>query len=401
VVVEAAGGALRSRNYRLFLAGQTVSNVGTWFQTLAQSLLIIQLTGSGAELGAVAALQFAPLLLLGGIGGAVADQRDCRRVLACTSGAAAAVTATLGVVTISGHGSVGALWLTALSLGVLQAFDRPAAQAFISELVPPEQVANGVSLFTVSVSAARLIGPAVGGLLYATNGPGGCFLINAGSFVLALGSVLAVRRDLLFRRAAHIGGGGVRSGFRYAWQDPSLRVALLGNAFVGLLAFNFATTITALVSLTLHGSSVDVGFAHAANAVGAVAGGIFVGRKARVGERHVARWCAGLGTAMLAVAPLSGVFQLLLLAPALGLAIGGYQASIASFIQLRAQPHMLGRMLSLMTMGSTGTTAIGAVLVGWLVDVASARAAFLVGGASCLLAALTLAGCARSPGASR
>jgi MFS family permease len=400
-VADSAGGALRVVNYRLFLAGQTISNVGTWFQTLAQSLLIIQLTGSGAELGAVTALQFTPLLLFGGSGGAVADQRDCRRVLACTSGAAAAVTATLGVVTLGGHGNVAALWMTAVSLGVIQVFDRPAAQAFISELVPSGQVANGVSLFTVSVSAARLVGPAVGGLLYATSGPGGCFLINAGSFVLALGSVLAIRRDLLFRRAAHIGGAGVRRGFRYAWRDPSLRIALLGNAVVGLLAFNFSTTITALVSLTLHGSSVEVGFAHAANAVGAVAGGVFVGRKVHVRERHVVWWCLGLSAAMLAVVPLSGVTQLLVLAPALGLAIGGYQASIASFIQLHAQPHMLGRMLSLMTMGSMGTTAIGAVLVGWLVDVASARAAFLVGGASCLLAALALAGRTRSRAASR
>jgi MFS family permease len=380
--------AFALRPVRLYVGGQVLSNVGTWFQTLALALLVVDLTDSSFALALVPALQLLPVLLLTSHGGMLGDRHDPRRLLMATNALAGAVALGLAGLTAAGAVSVGWAAVVALSAGAINAVDRPAGQLMPAVLVPPELLASALGMSSIIQSASRLVGPALAGVAYATLGPAWCFAINGLSYGAALAALVAVReRPGEHRPPPAAGTGTVRQGIREAWSRPDLRRVLLVNVLVGLTAFNFLATITAIATFTFAGDGTAAGLAHAANALGAVAGGLVAPTiLARTGRRlDVA--CAAFAAALLAcaVAPTLGVF--LALGPILGLALSLYQVTVLDTVHRLVDRAMLGRMLGLVTLGTVGTTPIGSPLIGLLMEATSPRWAFG-------LAATTTLGCA-------
>jgi MFS family permease len=384
--------ALRVRNFRLHFAGQVVSNVGTWFQSIAQALLVLELTGSGKALGAVTALYFTPMLLLGLHAGVVADRVKPRTLLIITSSLAALIAATLAVVTASERVDIWWIWGLALALGCVQAFDRPTAQAFLYELVGAEDLPKAIGLHSITQSSARMIGPALGGAAYTLLGSAACFAINAVSFLFVIVSLLLMReRELVARHRQHGDAGAqARDGLRYAWQHPDLRRSLLANLLIGCLAFNFMTVITAIVQLVFHGDARALGAAHALNAVGAVIGSLMLATIREPSRLHLAITCLAMATTILVSALAPNLMLFLIWAPIFGFSIGAYQTTLQASVQRVTSPAMMGRVSSLLVLGSVGSTPIGSVIVGWLIDAWSARAAMALGAVACLVAGIAL-----------
>jgi MFS family permease len=386
--------ALGYRNYRLYFGGQLLSNVGTWFQVLAEGLLVLELTGKASALGLTAALQFLPVLLFSAWAGVLLDRLNVRRVIIVTAGLAAAQSLTLGILTATGHVTYGWVLSLAFLMGCFQMFDRPSAQALLPELVAPNAIASAVSTNTILVSIARLAGPAIGGLLYAWKGPQLCFFGNAVSFLFVMAAMLAMRtRDLYPRKQRQRDRGQIREGFRYVWGHPGMRRLIVANAVIGLFAFNFLTTIPAMVTFVFDQGSGVVGASHAINATCSVLGGLVLARYFhRATMRGFELACVLLATAFTvqALAPTLAVY--LASMTILGVAFVVYQTSSQTYIQQNTRPEFLGRVMSLYFLGVQGTTPIGALLTGWLTDAVSARAAVAVGAVAivCVLAGLVL-----------
>jgi MFS family permease len=367
--------------------GQTLSSVGTWFHMLAMSLLIVELTGSGAALGVIVALQALPLLVFGTYAGVVLDRHDPRIILLITNSVYAALGTALVVVTATGH--VNEWWLGgfALAFGLVVPFDRSAIQVIPIELVPPSLMANAIGLNSMVQSIARLVGPAIAGITFALVGPSWCFAVNVVSFLVAVASLLSLDKAKLFARTRSASAKGqVREGFAYLRRTPALRSILLANAFIGLLAFNFMVVITAMVQIQFDGGGLAVGIAHAANALGALIGGALAGAMLPRLSRHLDVVVVALGAAFAAnaVAPSLAVF--VLLGPVLGITFVAYQSSVLDSCRRLARPEMFGRMVSLVMIGMQGTTPIGSLIVGGIIDVWSPRMALGLGAVSCLVA---------------
>lgn len=382
-------------NFRRYFVGQTLSSIGTWFHLLAVSLLVVELTGSGAALGGVVALQMLPLLLFGTYAGVVLDRHDPRIVLLITNSVNAALGAALVVVTATGH--INEWWLGAFSLafGLVWPFDRPATQIIPIELVPPPLGSNALGLNSMVQALARLVGPALAGITFALVGPTWCFAVNVVSFLVAVGFMMKLDRSQLYARPRSTSGRGqIREGFVYLRRSPQLRSILLANAFIGLLAVNFMVVVTAMVQIQFGGGGLAVGIAHAANALGALVGGAVAGAMLARLSRHLDLVVLTLGAALAvnALAPSLTVF--VLLGPLMGVTFVGYQSSVFDSCHRLARPDMFGRMVTFVTMGLQGTTPIGSVVIGVVIDVWSPRIALGIGAASCLVTGglLTVAG---------
>ena len=254
--------SLRVRNYRLYFTGQIISVSGTWMQSVALAWMVSRYLAPpaerGVDLGITLALQFLPMLLFGAWGGLVADRVDKRRLLFATQSAGAAVAVALGILVLSGNGPVGhaRLWevyLLSLLLGVVNMFDNPARQTFVIEMVGKDDLPNAVSLNSIVMNGARVIGPAISGVLIATVGLGVCFLTNAASYVavvVALAPACAVPNCT--PPSVPRAKGQLREGVRYAWRTPSLRGPLVLVFVVGLLAYNFTVILPLLAQVTFH-----------------------------------------------------------------------------------------------------------------------------------------------------
>jgi MFS family permease len=378
---------------RRYVAGQILSNVGTWFQTLALALLVVELTDSTFALALVPALQLLPVLLLSGYGGLLGDRHDPRRLLLITNTAAAAVALVLAAVTAGG--GVNVVWVAAVAVvsGGIHAVDRPASQLMPSVLVPPPLLSSALGMNSLIQSAARLAGPALAGAAYSAFGPAWCFAVNGASYLAALVALAAVRE-----RAAGVPvpddaarppvRGAVRQGVREAWHRPDLRRVLLVNAAIGLTAFNFLITITAMVEFTFDGDATAVGLAHAANAVGAVVGGVVAPALMIRAGRRLDVACAGFAAALLACALAPDLAAFLLLGPVLGLALALYQVTVLDRVHRLVDRALLGRMMGLVTLGTLGTTPLGSPLIGLLMQATSPRWALGLAAATTLACAL-------------
>ncbi|MDD9934769.1 MAG: MFS transporter [Myxococcales bacterium] len=391
--MELPFGVLRVRNFRLHFIGQTASNVGTWFQSLAQALLVLDLTGSGTALGLVTALQFAPTLVLAPYAGVLADRMSPRRLLVVTAGLAALLAGTLATVAALGHINVTWLYGMALALGCVQALDRPTAQTLLYELVGPDELKRAIGLHSVTQSSARMLGPGLAGAAYALLGPAACFAINAVSFLGVIVALMAMRRDALWprprtTRRAHL---ELRDALHQVAREPQLRAPLLVSALIGALTFNFMTTITAMVRFELDGDASALGAAHALNAVGAVLGSLLVASLASPSRGGLATVCAALAGAILINSLAPSLHAFLLWAPCFGLAVGAYQTAFLTAVQRAAPPAMLGRVSGLFTLGTVGMMPIASLVAGVAIDLWSARVAMGVGAAACLTGAAMLA----------
>lgn len=381
--------SLAHPNYRLFFVGQSISLTGTWMQSVALAWLILQLTGSATWLGVAIALQTLPVLLIAPYGGVWVDRLDKRRLLIGTQSIATVQAITLGVMTATGHVTIG--WVLALSmvLGLVNAVDNPGRQAFVREMVPADLVRNAVSLNAVLVNVARAVGPAVAGALIVVADVSVCFFVNAVSFVAAIGSYLLMNRAALtpvppVPRA----GGQLRQGLAYVRATPAVGVPLLMMAIVGTLTYEFQVTLPAFATETFSGSASALGILVAAMGSGAVIGGLVSAGREAVGVRVIAGAAVafGLTTAVTALAPSVATAAACLVVT--GAASIWFLSTGNATLQLNAPPEMRGRVMSLWTVAFIGSTAVGGPLMGAVAQFAGPRWALAVGAAAALVAAV-------------
>ncbi|MEI6450985.1 MAG: MFS transporter, partial [Actinomycetes bacterium] len=239
--------ALRLYNYRLFFVSQVVSMSGTWMQSVAQAWLVLQITGSGVDLGITVGLQFGPVLVLGAWAGALADRIDKRRLLMATQTAAALFALILAALTFADVVTIWMIWVLAGLTGVAVALDLPSRQSFVFEMVGPDDLANAVGLNAVIINSSRIVGPAIGGLLIAAVGVASCFLFNAVSFIAVIVALAMMRTaELRPSKPVRRRPGQVREGLRYVWRTPELRIPLAMLAVVSTLAYNYSVVLPLL-----------------------------------------------------------------------------------------------------------------------------------------------------------
>jgi len=380
--------ALAIPNYRRYYGGQAVSLVGTWMQTIAQGWLLLTLTDSGTALGLLVAVQMTPILLLGPYGGVIADRVDKRRLMIVVQACMGSLALALGILSATGQVQVWHVFVLAGLLGCCTVFDNPTRQAFVLEMVGPDDLRNAVSLNSVLVNAARAVGPAMAGILIATVGVSVCFLVNAGSYVAVIASLLLLDTSALRPSApAPRTPGQLREGLRYVASTPALAVPLAMMAVIGALAYEFQVVLPIVARETFGGGAEVYGFLTAAMGAGAVIGGLVVAGSGRTGTRAVIWASLGFGIAILLAAAAPTLPLELIAMTIVGAASVTFLAVGNSTLQLAARPDMRGRVMSLWAVAFLGTTPIGGPIAGYVAESAGGRAGLLMGGVACLLAA--------------
>jgi MFS family permease len=375
------GSSLRHRNYRLFFFGQLVSVMGTWMQTVAQSFLVLDLTHSGTDLGLVTAARFLPVLVFGPAGGLFADRRDKRRILYVTQALSGVLAAIFAILTGTHVIQLWLVYLLAISLGFVNVFDNPARQSFISEMVPPDDLPNAVTLNSVSMNLARVFGAAVGGVLAAVLGLALCFACNAISFVAVLVSLAAMNAALLYpARPVTRRPGQIREGLRYVRETPELLIPLLMIALVGMLAWEFQVTLPLMAVKVFGGGAGSYGVMASVMGVGAVAGGLISAARSRPTARSLCLAAIGWGIAIMAAAVAPTLPLELAALVFVGYGSITFNSYAKTTLQLAADPAMRGRVMALWFLAWQGSTPIGGPLVGWIAQEAGARWSLVAGG---------------------
>ncbi|MFH9979822.1 MFS transporter [Streptomyces sp. NPDC017179] len=383
--------SLRVRNYRLFFLGQVVSNTGTWMQRIAQDWLVLSLTGSSAAVGITTALQFLPMLLFGLYGGVLVDRLPKRPTLLATQSAMAVTGLALAALTLTGQVQVWHVYVAAFAVGLATVLDNPARQSFVSEMVGPKQLQNAVSLNSANFQSARLIGPAVAGVMITGVGTGWAFLANGLSFVAPIAGLLLMRsRELHVVERAPRGKGQLREGLRYVAGRPELIWPIVLVGFIGTFGFNFPVWLSAYADDVFHAGAGAYSLFNTVMAVGSLVGALLAARRGTARLRVLIAAAAAFGALEIvaATAPSYWLFALLM-AP---IGIFGLTVNVTAntAVQMGTDPAMRGRVMALFMMVFMGGTPLGAPLVGWITDAYGARVGFAVGGAVSLAAAATV-----------
>jgi MFS family permease len=381
--------SLHVRNYRLYFIGQVVSVSGSWMQRVAQSWLVLHLTGSGVALGVASALQFLPILLFGAWAGLVADRMDKRQVLMVTQPLMGFLALILGVLTLTGLVQLWMVFLMALLLGAVTAVDNPARQSFVMELVGRRQVTNAVSLNSAVFTSARVVGPAIAGVLIAVVGTGWCFVVNAASFGAVLTALVAMNAEQLERAQRPLRARGqLMEGLRFVWSRPDLSTPLALLAVVGTLALNFTVILPVLARDTFHGDASTYGTLLSVLGAGSLVGALFTASRREPSVPLLVGALGLFGLFMLGAAAAPTLpLEIAALIP-MGLAAVAFQTTTNSLIQLRSEPALRGRVMALYSVVFLGTTPIGAPVVGWVAQHFGPRAGLGLGGTAVLVAAL-------------
>jgi len=380
--------ALSVPNYRRYFTGQTISLVGTWMQTTAQAWLVLTLTNSPTDLGFVIALQTLPILVLGPYGGVIADRVDKRRLMIVLQSLMGVQALVLGVLTVTHHIHLWEVCVLAVVLGLNNTFENPARQAFVLEMVGPNDLRNAVTLNSVTVNAARAVGPAIAGVLIATVGVGVCFLVNAASFVAVVASLMTMDRGALDPSPpAERAKGQLREGLSYVRHNRRLAIPLVMMGMVGMLTYEFQVSLPVLARHTFHGNSEVYGFMTAAMGIGAVIGGLVTAARGSTGIRPLIVAATGFGAVTL-LAALAPNLPLELVALALvGWGSVSFLALGNSTLQLNSDASMRGRVMALWAVAFLGSTPIGGPTIGWVIRVSNPRVGLAVGAVTCFVAA--------------
>ncbi|MCZ4101500.1 MFS transporter [Streptomyces sp. H39-C1] len=381
--------SLKVRNYRLFATGAVVSNTGTWMSRIAQDWLVLSITGSSFAVGITTALQFLPMLLFGLFGGVIADRYPKRQILLCTQAALGGLGLLLAALTLSGHVQVWHVYVIAFALGMVTVVDNPARQTFVVEMVGPGEIRNAVSLNSANFQAARLIGPAVAGVLITAVGSGWAFLLNGLSFLAPLAGLLMMRTAELHKvERVPRGKGQLREGLHYVAGRPELIWPIVLVGFIGTFGFNFPIILTGFVNHVYHSGASTYGLLNTIIALGSLGGALLAARRGRTRLRLLvaAAFAFGALEVVAAVAPSFWMFALLLLP--IGVFGMTFNTSANASVQLASDPAMRGRVMSLYMMVFVGGTPIGGPVVGWVTDTYGARVGFLSGGLVAALAAV-------------
>jgi MFS family permease len=381
--------SLQNPNYRIWAIGSLISNIGSWMQRTAQDwIVLVSLTDhSATAVGIVMGLQFGPQILLLPLTGYAADHLDRRKLLLCTQGAMGLLALVLGLLVVTGYVQLWHVYIFAFLLGCAAAFDSPARQTFVAELVDDELLPNAVGLNSTSFNAARMIGPAVAGSLIAAVGTGWVFLLNAASFIAVLIS-LTVLRTLPPRQHPAPARGSLLEGFRYVLRRDDLKAVLLMLFLIGTFGLNFPIFISTMSVKVFHAGAGAFGLLTSVMAAGSVIGALMVAARPKPGIRVllIGALLFGLGCAAAAAMPNYASFGIMLMM--VGIAAQTVTTSTNSFVQTSTEHHMRGRVTAILLAIALGGTPIGAPIVGWIADAFGPRWALGVGAASGLSAAL-------------
>jgi MFS family permease len=364
-----------------------VSLSGNWMQIVAEMWLVLRLTDSGVAVGVTSALQFLPVLLFGAWGGLLADRIPKRGLLMVTQAAMAIPALTLFALAASGSAELWMVFALVFARGAVNAIDNPTRQSFVIEMVGPERVVNAVSLNSVIVHSARIVGPALAGIAIALWGVAPCFLLNALTFVAMIVALWRMRPDeLVAAPLAEREPGALRAALRYVRATPELLIPLGLMAVVGTLTLNFQVVLPLLAKFSFHSDASVYSTLVAAMGVGAVVGALATGARGRVSPGLLIRASAWLGALTLVLAAAPTLPLALIALPALGAASVVFAAGVNSALQLSVEPAMRGRVMALYSVVFLGSTPIGGPLVGWIAQAASPRWSLVLGGAAALVA---------------
>ena len=375
-------------NYRRYFAGQVISLSGNWMQSVATLWLILSLTGSGVAVGMTTALEFLPILLLGAWGGLLADRLSKRRLLIVTQVLMAIPALALLAVTATGVVAPWMVFLAVLARGAVNAVDNPTRQSFVIEMVGPDRVVNAVSLNSVIVQSARIVGPAVAGVTIAVFGVAPCFALNAFTFLAMIVALWGMDPSGLHAApVAERERGAIRAALRYVRRTPELAVPLALMALVGTFGFNFQVVLPLLAKFSFGGGAMTYAALVSAMGVGSIVGALFNGAHGRTGPRLIVGGALAFGTlALLAAAAPTLALEIPVLA-LLGAAAVTFAATINSTLQLAVSPQMRGRVMALYSVVFLGSTPIGGPLAGWLSESYDPRVALLLAAVAGLSAA--------------
>ena len=392
--------ALRIRNYRLYALGGVVSNTGTWMQRVAQDWLVLQLHhGSAAEastaLGLTTGLQFLPILLFSPYAGLVADRMSKRRMLQLTQAAMGVTSLVLAALALTGVVTPWMVFAIAFTFGIGSAFDAPARQSFVSEMVGPDDLSNAVGLNSASFNLARVIGPAASGLLIAALGSGvratgAVILLNGLSYLAVIGALQAMRSHELSPVArATRGKGMIRDGVRYVRGRPDLMMILVAASFAGTFGMNFQMTSALMATQVFDKGPGEYGLLGTTLAVGSLTGALLGARReGRPRQRLVVLAGLAFGAVEIALGLMPSYLTFALLTPVLGLCLLTMLNAANTTVQLSVSPVMRGRVMALYMMVVMGGTPLGAPLVGWVGATFGARWTLIGGGAMTIFGVL-------------
>jgi MFS family permease len=388
-------GALRHRNFRLFWFGQLISLVGTWMQAIAQAWLVLLLTHDPLWLGFVAAVQFLPVLVLGLFGGVIADVLPKRTTLVGTQAASMLLAFVLAVLTFANVAQVWHILVLAALLGIVNAVDMPTRQAFVVEMVGREDVTNAVGLNSAVFNAARIVGPAIGGILIGALGVTACFFLNGLSFVAVIAGLLLMREaDLLpaarLARPTSIRGvaGNLAEGLRYVRATPVVLLAVVLVGLVSTFAMNFNVVAPALAQNVLGVGATGLGFLMASMGLGSLTAALLVASLDRPRPGIIVLGAFGLGVLEVILGGIRSYPIALIAMYGAGAAAIAMMVSANTSIQLAVPDRLRGRVLSVYTTVFAGSTPIGAPVIGWLASAFSTEVALVVGGGIALAGAL-------------
>lgn len=386
--------SLQFLNYRLWLGGALVSNVGTWMQRVAQDWLVLTVLtqNSGVAVGVTTALQFAPFLFLAPYAGVVADRLNPRRLLFATQTSAAVLGVSLGVLVLSGHAQLWHVYVFATLLGVVSAFDAPVRQTFVTSLVPTESLPNAVGLNSATFNAARLIGPAVAGLVIAAIGTGWVFLVNGLTFMATIIALLLMHTDELhFQDRAIRGRGQIREGIRYVRRRGDILIIMAVVSVVSTFGLNFQLTSALMARTEFDKGPSEYGILGSIVAIGSLAGALLAARRKRPRLRVIVGSAGlfGVATAVMALMPTYATYAIACVP--VGFAALTMLTSANAWIQTTTAPSMRGRVMSLYMMVLLGATPIGSPLVGWIGEHWGARWSIGIGSITAVLIAVTAA----------
>jgi MFS family permease len=380
--------SLQVPNYRRYFTGQVVSLSGNWMQTVAEVWLILSLTGSGFAVGLTTALQFLPILLAGAWGGALADRFSKRRLLLLTQWLMMIPPLLLFSVTLSGAVQPWMVFALVFLRGCLIAVDNPARQAFVMEMVGPDRIVNAVSLNSVIVHSARVVGPALAGTLIATISVAPCFALNAATFLVMIWALRGMDgRHLTPAPRADRGKRGVLEAIRHVRATPELGVPLMLMAIVGTLGLNFHVVLPLLARLTFEGGAASYAILVSAMGVGSVMGALVTGARGQTGLGVIAASALAFGGLAMAAALMPSLGTEIPVLALLGAASVTFAAAVNSTLQLVVSPEMRGRVMALYTVVLLGSTPIGGPLVGWISEAYDPRWALAMAAFSGLVAA--------------
>jgi MFS family permease len=381
--------SLKIRNYRLFFIGQSVSMCGTWMQTVAMGWLTLELTGSGTSLGGMLAAQFLPILLLGPWGGVLVDRYNKRTLLLVTQILTAVLSLVLGLFVIFGVIQVWSLYVFAALFGLIKVVDNPARSTFVNELVGPSHIRNAVTLNSIVNNLARLVGPAICGMVIVLFGIGWSFMVNALSFVVVIVMLVLIHdHELTKEPPTPKSPGQIREGLAYVQSNPIVRDTLLLMVIMGTLSYEFQVSLPLLAKITFLGDASSYATLMSAMGAGAVLGGLYTAGRKAVAMQQLAVFSWLFGLSMIVVGLMPNFFT-----ATLGmLVVGFFSVNVIAMgntlLQLNSVSHMRGRVMALWSMAFLGTTPLGGPIIGFVGEFLGPRYTMFVGGAAAVVAAI-------------